>query len=102
MNPLLFNKYSENLNKLLEDIPHYFYTIMESKLENVVATYIQNIRNNPCTLEQIAEWYGDILELKDVALKERWKYFRQKEKKGQCGYAEYTGVFEERSISKKS
>ncbi|OAA89446.1 hypothetical protein WX45_01278 [Clostridium ljungdahlii DSM 13528] len=40
MNPLLFNKYSENLNKLLEDIPHYFYTIMESKLENVVATYI--------------------------------------------------------------
>lgn len=96
MNPLLFNEYSENLNKLLEDIPHYFYTIMESKLENVAATYIQDIRNNPCTLEQIAEWYDiDLLELKNIALKERWKHFRQKEKKGQYGYAEYMGVFEE-------
>lgn len=95
MNPILFNKYSENFNKLLENIPHHFYTIMESKLKNAAATYILDIRKNPCTLEQIAEWYDiDSLELNVIAKKERWKHFRYMEKKERYGYGEYIEYFE--------
>lgn len=94
MNPLLLEKYDQNLNKLLEDIPHYFYTFMQSKLENAAATYIQDTRYKPCTLDEIAGWYDlNIVELKGVAEKERWEYLRKKEREGKYGYAEYLEMF---------
>ncbi|MTK13901.1 MAG: hypothetical protein F8N39_18115 [Clostridiaceae bacterium] len=63
---------------------------MQSKIENAAATYIQDTRHNPCTLEEIAEWYGiDIQEIKSIASRSKWDYFRSKERKGQYGYVEY-------------
>ncbi|MCY6369707.1 hypothetical protein [Clostridium ganghwense] len=52
MNPSLIDKYKSCFNRILEEIPHYFFTSSDI-WDNVALTYIMDTRNDHCTIKQI-------------------------------------------------
>lgn len=89
MNPSLIDKYKLCFNRVLEDIPNHFFTSPDI-WDNAAFTYINDTRNNHCTIKQIAEWYGlDYEEVKRRSRRENWKKYRLLEEKKGYGACEF-------------